>query len=111
VTAAGAAAKPVASIFAHVLTEQGAKIAAHDEAFDNSAANWQPGDEILSWVAVPIDRAATGTAVVIGGLYQLGPSNSIAPLTGPTGPQLNLGTVRILRPDVPIAHAAKTAAP
>ncbi|HEY8742067.1 MAG TPA: glycosyltransferase family 39 protein, partial [Chloroflexota bacterium] len=50
VTPAGAAEKPVASIFVHVLTPDGDKVAAHDEAFDNHAVLWQPGDEVLSWV-------------------------------------------------------------
>jgi hypothetical protein len=95
VTAAGAADRPVASIFVHVLTEQGTKIAAHDQAFDNHPTLWQAGDEILSWVAVPIDPAASGTDFAVGGLYQLGPGNNVTPLAGPAGPQVNLGTVRI----------------
>jgi 4-amino-4-deoxy-L-arabinose transferase-like glycosyltransferase len=95
VTAAGATDRPVASIFVHVLTEQGTKIAAHDQAFDNHPTLWQAGDEILSWVAVPIDPAASGTDFAVGGLYQLGPGNNVTPLAGPAGPQVNLGTVRI----------------
>jgi 4-amino-4-deoxy-L-arabinose transferase-like glycosyltransferase len=106
VTAAGASDRPVASIFVHLLTEQGAKVGAHDQAFDNHATLWQAGDEILSWVTVPIDATATGgTDVAKGGLYQLGPGNSISPLSGPAGPQLDLGHVQI----VSAAGAAPTA--
>jgi hypothetical protein len=107
VTAAGASDRPVASIFVHLLTEQGAKVGAHDQAFDNHATLWQAGDEILSWVQVPIDPAASGTDVAVGGLYQLGPGNSITPLAGPDGPQLDLGKVQILASATAVAPAGR----
>lgn len=104
VTAAGAAARPVASIFVHVVTDQGVKVAALDEAFDNHAARWQAGDEILSWVAVPIGPSAiAGTDRAVAGLYQIGPGTSITPLAGPAGPQLDLGPVQIIPAGIPAA--------
>lgn len=99
VTAAGAREKPVASIFMHLVTAKGAKVAAHDEALDNQAALWRTGDEILTWVNVPVATdVATGTDQAVGGLYRLGSGDSIEPLAGPDGPQMNLGTVRVVAP-------------
>jgi 4-amino-4-deoxy-L-arabinose transferase-like glycosyltransferase len=106
VTAIGAREKPVASIFVHLLTPQGAKVAAQDQAFDNHAVNWQAGDEVLSWVPVTIGRtASSGSADAVGGLYRIGPGGSIEPLAGPEGPLLNLGRVSVT-PGAPPAAAA-----
>jgi 4-amino-4-deoxy-L-arabinose transferase-like glycosyltransferase len=97
VTPAGARDKPVASIFVHLLTPAGVKVAAHDEAFDNHAVLWQPGDEVLSWVTVPITTTTpAGTDTAVGGLYRLGEGGSIEPLNGPAGSQLDVGRVTIL---------------
>ena len=97
VTPAGASEKPVASIFFHVLTPHGAKVAAHDQAFDNHAVRWRSGDELLSWVQAPVGKPANGgTAIAVGGLYRLGPGGRIEPLAGPAGAQLNLGQVTII---------------
>lgn len=96
VTAQGARERPIASVFAHVLSSGDAKAAAHDEAFDNDAARWQPGDTILTWLAVPIPAdAAVGRDRVVVGLYRLGAGGAINPLAGPTGPELTLGNIQI----------------
>ena len=107
VTATGELEKPVASIFLHLLTPQGAKVAAHDQAFDNHAVRWRTGDEVLSWVQAPIGQAVKGgTDIAVGGLYRIGPGGNIEPLIGPAGAQLDLGRV-VVTPASP-APAAST---
>jgi 4-amino-4-deoxy-L-arabinose transferase-like glycosyltransferase len=94
VTATGAREKPVASIFLHLLTPQDAKVAAQDQAFDNHAVRWRVGDEVLTWVPVAIGKTVpSGVNDAVGGLYRIGPGGKIEPLTGPSGPQLDLGRV------------------